>query len=159
MDIQINLNGSDQSFAVTEQLTLLQLLRGEGCYSVKHGCESGDCGACTVLVNDRPTVSCIMLAAQAGDKRVVTLEGLDGEPSATCVQEAFVNSGAIQCGYCTPAMIIVTRTLLAQSPSPSETQIREALTGILCRCTGYVKPVEAVLHAARRKRELAAHGG
>lgn len=158
MEIHVKLNGCDQTFSVSERLTLLQLLRDEGCYSVKHGCESGDCGACTVLVNDRPAVSCIMLAAQAHEKHVVTLEGLDDEPSAACVQDAFVNSGAIQCGYCTPAMILVARALLGRSPSPSETEIREALTGVLCRCTGYVKPVEAVLQAARRKSEVAKHG-
>jgi putative selenate reductase molybdopterin-binding subunit len=158
MEIHFKLNGSDQNFGVSERLTLLQLLRDKGCYSVKHGCESGDCGACTVLVNDRPAVSCIMLAVQAHEKRVTTLEGLDDEPIAACVQDAFVNSGAIQCGYCTPAMVLVARALLGRSPSPSETEIREALTGVLCRCTGYVKPVEAVLHAARRKTELAKHG-
>jgi aerobic-type carbon monoxide dehydrogenase small subunit (CoxS/CutS family) len=99
-----------------------------------------------------------MLAAQAHEKRVTTLEGLDDEPGAACVQDAFVNSGAIQCGYCTPAMVLLARTLLDRSPSPSETEIREALTGVLCRCTGYVKPVEAVLHAALLKSELAKHG-
>lgn len=158
MEIHVELNGSDQTFAVSERLTLLQLLRDEGCYSVKHGCESGDCGACTVLVNDRPAVSCIMLAAQAHEKRVVTLEGLDGEPSAACIQDAFVNSGAIQCGYCTPAMILVARALLGRSSTPSETEIREALNGVLCRCTGYVKPVEAVLQATREKSEATTHG-
>ena len=158
MDIHVKLNGSDQTFGVGDHLTLFQLLRDNGCYSVKRGCESGDCGACTVLVNDRPAVSCIMLAAQAHDKRVITLEGLCDEPSAVCVQDAFVNSGAIQCGYCTPAMILAARALLDRSPSPSETEIREALTGVLCRCTGYVKPVEAVLQAASRKSELAKHG-
>ena len=158
MDIHVKLNGSDQTFGVGDPLTLFQLLRDNGCYSVKRGCESGDCGACTVLVNDRPAVSCIMLAAQAHDKRVITLEGLCDEPSAVCVQDAFVNSGAIQCGYCTPAMILAARALLDRSPSPSETEIREALTGVLCRCTGYVKPVEAVLQAASRTSELAKHG-
>ena len=158
MEIHVKLNGSDQTFGVSERLTLLQLLRNEGCYSVKHGCESGDCGACTVLVNDRLAVSCIMLAAQAHEKRVVTLEGLDDEVSAACVQDAFVNSGAIQCGYCTPAMILVGRALLGRNSTPSETEIREALTGVLCRCTGYIKPVEAVLQAARQKSELAKHG-
>ena len=158
MKIQLKLNGCDQNFDVSEQLTLLQLLRDEGCYSVKHGCESGDCGACTVLINDRPAVSCIMLAAQAHEKSVITLEGLDDEPRTGCIQDAFVNSGAIQFGYCTPAMILVTRALLDRSSSPSETQIREALNGVLCRCTGYVKPVEAVLNAVRQQSEVTTHG-
>lgn len=157
MEIRINLNGSEQSFAVSDRLTLLQLLRSEGYYSVKHGCESGDCGACTVLVDERPIVSCIMLAAQAHEKRLVTLEGLGSESCTANIQEAFVASGAIQCGYCTPAMIIVARALLARSLSATEEEIREALTGVLCRCTGYIKPVEALLHAAR-KGEPATHG-
>jgi putative selenate reductase molybdopterin-binding subunit len=158
MKIQLRLNGSNQAFDVSDRLTLLRLLRDEGCYSVKHGCESGDCGGCTVLVNDCPAVSCSMLAAQAHEKRVVTLEGLDDSPDAACIQEAFINSGAIQCGYCTPAMILVTRALLRQRSAPSETQIREALNGVLCRCTGYVKPVEAVVRAARQQSEVMTHG-
>ena len=149
MNININVNGSDQTFEANDRLTLLHLLRGEGLHSVKHGCESGDCGACTVLVDERPVVCCIMLAAQAEGKSVVTLEGAGGRDEVARLQGAFVETGAIQCGYCTPAMILAAAALLERRPGATEEEVREALAGVLCRCTGYVKPVEAVLRAAR----------
>ena len=147
MEISIQINGVEETFEVNDRLLLLWLLRSEGLTSVKHGCETGDCGACAVLVNGRPVVSCIMLAAQAHGKRVVTLEGMNDTPGAARLQRAFTGTGAIQCGYCTPAMILVAKALLDERPRASEAEVREALDGVLCRCTGYVKPVEAILRA------------
>ena len=149
MKISIDLNGAAQTFEADARLTLLHLLRREGLHSVKHGCESGDCGACTVLLDGRPVVCCVMLAVQADGKSVVTLEGAGGWEPASRLQGAFVETGAIQCGYCTPAMILAAAALLERRPGASEEDVREALAGVLCRCTGYVKPVEAVLRAAR----------
>ena len=148
MRIKVHLNGAEQTFEVGDRTLLLQLLRGEGLHSVKHGCETGDCGACTVLLDGRPVVSCIMLAAQAADRRVETLEGLNGRPEVVRLQRAFAATGAIQCGYCTPAMVVAASALLGLSPRATEEEVRDALAGVLCRCTGYVKPVEAVLGAA-----------
>ena len=144
MEIKINLNSMEETFRVNDRVRLMQLLRREGCQSVKHGCETGDCGACTVLVDGLPIVSCVMLAAQADGRRVATMEGLDSTPMMERLQRAFINSGAIQCGYCTPAMLLVANALLDHVPRASEGEIREALAGVLCRCTGYVKPVEAI---------------
>lgn len=144
LEIKINLNGMDETLRVGDRVRLMQMLRGAGCQSVKHGCETGDCGACTVLVDGRPVVSCVMLAAQADGKKVVTLEGLNSTPTMERLQGAFIKSGAIQCGYCTPAMLLVANALLEKSPAACEAEIREALAGVLCRCTGYVKPVEAI---------------
>ena len=144
MEIKINLNGIEETFRVNTAMRLMQLLRREGCHSIKHGCETGDCGTCTVLVDGLPIVSCVMLAAQADGRRVLTMEGLNSTPMMERLQHAFMSTGAIQCGYCTPAMLVVAKALLDQSPHAREKQIREALDGVLCRCTGYVKPVEAI---------------
>lgn len=149
MEIKLTLNGREESYQVSDGCLLLQLLRREGCYSVKHGCETGDCGVCTVLLDGRPVVSCILLAAQADGKRVTTLEGLNSGREIDVIQRAFMEAGAIQCGYCTPAMIVVAKALLDKIPTATGAEIREALAGVLCRCTAYIKPVEAILHAAR----------
>ena len=136
--------------------TLLNALRRLGYFGVKHGCESGECGACAVLVDGRVINSCLLLAAQAEGHVVETIEGLGQHPhqgwKTTAglhpLQTAFVENGAIQCGYCTPAQILAAKQLLDANPNPSEAEVREALAGVLCRCTGYVKPVQAVLKAA-----------
>ncbi len=136
--------------------TLLKALRRSGYFGVKHGCETGECGACTVLLDGKPVNSCVMLAAQAEGHGIKTIEDLGEHPEKgwratigmNAIQQAFVEMGAIQCGYCTPAMILAAHSLIAAEPSPSEEQVRESLSGVLCRCTGYLKPVQAVLHAA-----------
>jgi carbon-monoxide dehydrogenase small subunit len=112
----------------------------------KLGCETGDCGSCTVLVDGKPVKSCLYLAIKAADRDVLTIEGLKGEDGKLHpLQEAFIEHFAIQCGYCTPGMILMAKALLDENPDPTEEEVREALTGNLCRCTGYVKIVEAIL--------------
>ncbi len=160
MQIAFRLNGEDKALEVRPSQTLLSALRENGVYGVKHGCETGECGACTVLLDGKPVNSCVMLAAQAAGHDITTVEGIGGgqgrgwrgsEP-LHALQTAFVETGAIQCGYCTPGMIMASYALLAEEPNPSEAQVREALTGVLCRCTGYLKPVQAVLRAAAALR-------
>lgn len=208
MKISIKLNGEKKQFDVAANMPLLSLLRNEaGCFSVKHGCETGECGACCVLVGGKVVNACILLAAQVDQREIVTLEGLGTQaakvesikatlppleavanrssfqnPDAFSadvtasdyealhpVQRAFVDTHAIQCGYCTPGMILSTVALFAEkglielphsmskrksrkakSSPPSNEEIRDALAGNLCRCTGYVKPVEAVKEAAKK---------
>jgi aerobic-type carbon monoxide dehydrogenase small subunit (CoxS/CutS family)/CO/xanthine dehydrogenase FAD-binding subunit len=147
--IELTLNGHPASVQIEARTSLLELLRREGLWGVKHGCETGECGACAVLVDGRPVVSCLLLAIRAQGRAVETVEGLGAPDRLHPVQQAFVDSGAIQCGYCTPAMLLLARSLLDSVPRPTEAQVREALAGCLCRCTGYVKPVEAVLRASR----------
>ena len=153
MKINLFINGEEKTLAVAPGELLLHTLRKAGYYGVKHGCETGECGACAVILDGKLVNSCTMLAAQAQGAAIVTIEGLapDGPGARGAVdpiQQAFIDSGAIQCGYCTPAQILAAKALLEQNPSPTEGQVREALAGVLCRCTGYVKPVQAVLHAA-----------
>ncbi len=168
MKIRLSINGRGTEMDVDRNASLLHALRAAGLWSVKHGCESGDCGACAVLMDGRLVNSCALLAVQAAGKRIVTAEGLgslaDQGWKTTLglhpLQDAFVEVGAIQCGYCTPAMVLAAKELLdsrgysaGESPQPlTEAEVREALSGVLCRCTGYVKPVQAVLRAASRLR-------
>lgn len=136
--------------------SLLKVLRANGYFGVKHGCETGECGACAILLDGKPVNSCVLLAAQAEGHRIETIEVLGEHPAQGWkttqglhpLQQAFVETGAIQCGYCTPAQLLAAQSLLEQNPSPNETEVREALSGVLCRCTGYLKPVQAVLRAA-----------
>ena len=157
MMIQFTLNGTPIEIDIPTDTTLLTALREElGIFGVKHGCETGECGACTVLLDGEPVNSCVMLAVQADGHELVTIEALGEHPEhgwriskgLDPLQKAFVDTGAIQCGFCTPAMILAARALLAEEPDPTEAQIREVLSGVLCRCTGYIKPVYAVLRAA-----------
>jgi len=156
MNITFELNGEGVSWDVAPNQTLLAVLRAQGVFGVKHGCETGECGACAALLDNIPVNSCIMLAAQASGRKITTIEGLGGDQQRGwkgseplhALQTAFVETGAIQCGYCSPAMILAAKTLLDNEPNPTEHQIREALTGVLCRCTGYLKPVQAILRAA-----------
>lgn len=147
--IELTLNGETRRPHVEARTTLLEALRGSGLWGVKHGCETGECGACTVLVDGRPVVSCLMLALRVQGRSVQTVEGLGTPDALHPVQRAFVDTGAVQCGFCTPAMELCAKALLDALPDPTEGEIREALAGCLCRCTGYVKPVEAVQRAAR----------
>jgi aerobic-type carbon monoxide dehydrogenase small subunit (CoxS/CutS family) len=150
--IRLTLNGEVREAEIEPAESLLSLLRRSGCLSVKYGCGSGDCGTCTVIADGRVVVSCIMLAAKANGRDIRTMEGWRGDRALEVLTEVFVQHAAVQCGYCTPGMILAARTLLAEGPDPSEETVRHALAGNLCRCTGYVKPVEAVLEAARRLR-------
>ncbi len=148
--IHLEINGHHHTVTVAPGDSLLEVLRREGYFGVKHGCETGDCGVCAVLLDGRIVNSCILLAMQAEGHAITTIEGI-GSPSALHpLQQAFVDAGAIQCGYCTPAQILAAKALLEEDPHPSEEAIREAIAGVLCRCTGYKKPVEAILSVARR---------
>jgi aerobic-type carbon monoxide dehydrogenase small subunit (CoxS/CutS family)/CO/xanthine dehydrogenase FAD-binding subunit len=146
--VELWVNGERRKAAVEARSTLLDVLRGEGLHGVKHGCETGECGACTVLMDGRPVCSCLTLALRAEGRQVETVEGLGTPDALHPVQQALVDTGAIQCGYCTPAMALCAKALLESVPHPTEEEARDALAGCLCRCTGYLKPVEAVLRAA-----------
>jgi putative selenate reductase molybdopterin-binding subunit len=148
MRVHFTLNGQPKMMEIGAGETLLAVLRRQGVWGVKHGCETGECGACLVLMNGRPKPTCVLLAAQADGRSLTTIEGLADGQTLHPIQRAFVETGAIQCGFCTPAMILAARALLQEVPAPSEVEVRECLSGVLCRCTGYVKPVEAVLRAA-----------
>ncbi|HWI63550.1 MAG TPA: molybdopterin cofactor-binding domain-containing protein, partial [Symbiobacteriaceae bacterium] len=148
MRVTFTLNGAEQRLDVRPGATLLEALRSEAVFSVKHGCESGECGACAVLVDGELRPSCVMLAAQADGRRIVTAESFGTPSRLGPVQQAFLDCGGVQCGYCTPAMLLATTQLLQANPSPTEQEARDCLSGVLCRCTGYVKPVEAILRAA-----------
>ncbi|MFM8427394.1 MAG: molybdopterin cofactor-binding domain-containing protein, partial [Chloroflexota bacterium] len=152
MRIQFNLNGQQHTAECRTDETLMAFLRRSGLWSVKHGCETGDCGACSVLVDGKITPTCVMLAGQVDGRSVTTLESLNPTPALHPIQQAFADTGAIQCGYCTPAMILAAKMLLDREPNPSEEQVRETLSAVLCRCTGYVKPVESVMRAAAMLR-------
>lgn len=144
--ITLSVNGDSYELDVDPRRTLMQVLRGELELRGTHeGCGSGDCGACTVLLDNEPVPSCLVLAADVDGRDVVTVEGLvqDGEPHA--VQKAIVAHGGIQCGYCTPGIVISSVALLNENPHPDERQVRAAIAGNLCRCTGYQKIVAAVV--------------
>jgi len=157
MKINVTLNGSLLELTIHPKDTLLVVLRREGYYGVKYGgCEKGECGACTVLVDGKTINSCTILAAQVDGHSIETIEAMGEHPEQGWkktgglhpIQQALVESGAIQCGYCTPAFALAAKALLAKKPHPSEKDVREAISGILCRCTGYHKPVQAILRAA-----------
>jgi aerobic-type carbon monoxide dehydrogenase small subunit (CoxS/CutS family) len=133
--------------------TLLEVLREDlGLTGTKHGCELGECGACAVLVEGRPVLSCLLLAAECEGAQVRTVEGLANGACLHPVQESFADLGAAQCGYCTPGMLMTACALLERNPDPDRREIREALSGVLCRCTGYLQIFEAVEQAARQVR-------
>src|SRR3972149_556220 len=145
----LQVNGETHTLSVKPNLTLLDLLRGKlGLTGTKKGCELGDCGACTVMLNGKTVNSCLVLAMEADGKEVLTIEGVSSGPVLHPIQQAFIDHGAIQCGYCTPGMIMSAKALLDRNPSPTEEEIRLGLVGNLCRCTGDVKIVEAVRAAA-----------
>ncbi|HTS66720.1 MAG TPA: (2Fe-2S)-binding protein [Candidatus Acidoferrales bacterium] len=151
MELRLTVNGNPQVWDIAPGDLLLDVLRREGYFGVKRGCETGECGACTVLVDGKAINSCLMFAAQAEGREVVTIEGIAQDGRLDPLQEAFLDHGAVQCGFCTGGMIVGAKALLDRHPHPTEDQVREALSGHLCRCTGYKKPVEAVLAAAGRK--------
>ncbi|MDA8264005.1 MAG: (2Fe-2S)-binding protein [Actinomycetota bacterium] len=153
MRIVITVNGDSYAKEIEPDLTLLSLVRDVlELTGTKWGCLTGDCGACTVLVDGQPVVSCLQLACQVDGREVETVEGLETEDGLDRVQAAFVANGAAQCGFCTPGMIMAAAALLRRNPLPDEAQIRDALSGNLCRCTGYNKIVDAVLDAANQSR-------
>lgn len=151
--IQLTVNGESHAVAVPVHRTLLEVLREDlGLTGTKHGCELGECGTCTVLIDGEPVLSCLVLAASCQGGDVTTIEGLETSEGLHPVQQAFVELGAAQCGYCTPGFILVAGALLDSNPIPTRSEIEEALGGNLCRCTGYLKIYEAVELAAARLR-------
>lgn len=148
--IQLTINGEPVESAVSTNQTLVQFLRDDmGLTGTKHGCGLGDCGACTVLMDGKAVNSCLVLAIQADGTDILTIEGLAENGKLHPLQQAFVDNGAIQCGFCTPGMILSAKALLDEKPNPSELEIRTAISGNLCRCTGYQKIVQAVDEAAK----------
>lgn len=151
MEIVLTVNGAERSADVPSATTLLELLRDHlGLTGTKRGCGGGECGACSVILDGEPVTSCLVFAAQCRGRDIVTIEGLSKRPGELDrVQRAFIDAGAVQCGYCTPGMIMSAAALLSKKPHPSRAEIAEALSGNLCRCTGYVKIVDAVEMASR----------
>jgi carbon-monoxide dehydrogenase small subunit len=148
--ITVTVNGVKEYLDVPSNLTLLQMLRETlALTGTKNGCAAGECGACTVLLNGEPVNSCLMLAVEADGAEIVTVEGLAHDEQLDVVQQTFVDEGGVQCGFCTPGMLISAQALLGRNPHPTEEEIREALLGNLCRCTGYTRIVGAVQKAAR----------
>ncbi len=155
--IRLIVNGERYALSVASHHTLLRVLREQlALTGTKNGCEAGECGACVVLMNGEPVNSCLVLAPEADGAEILTVEGLAHDGQLDPLQEAFIASGAVQCGYCTPGILINARALLNRNPHPSREEIREALVGNLCRCTGYVRIVDAVERAAQGKSEVAA---
>ena len=151
MRIALSINGEQCETDVWEGESLLFALREHlGFPGSKNACEQGECGSCSVLLDGKLVCSCLVLAAQAEGHEVVTVEGLSQDGSLHRVQEAFIATGAVQCGFCTPGLVVATADLLQRSPSPTDDEIREALSGNLCRCTGYAKIFDAVRMAAGR---------
>ena len=149
--VKFTLNGKKVEVKVKPNTTLLDLLRRKlKITSVKRGCERGECGACTVLIDNRPVNSCLVLAPQVDGKNVVTIEGIVKNGELHPIQEAFIETGAVQCGFCTPGIILTLKALFDINSDPSEEDIRKAIEGNLCRCTGYTKIVEAALLAKER---------
>ncbi len=147
--IRLRVNGADYEVAAAPNRTLLDCLREDlGLTGAKKGCDSGDCGSCTVLIEGRPVNSCLVLAIDAREKDILTIEGLADKKGLHPLQEAFIEHGAVQCGFCTSGVILSAKYLLEQNPHPTEREIRLGIAGNLCRCTGYVKIVEAIQAAA-----------
>jgi len=148
--IRLQINGEPYDLLVEPRQTLLNVLREElGLTGTKKGCDTGDCGACTILIDGKPINSCLALAVEANGKEITTIEGLARGNDLHPLQEAFIQAGAIQCGYCTPGMILTAKALLEENPTPSEEEVKRAIAGNLCRCTGYVKIVQAIQAAAK----------
>ncbi|MBI5546957.1 MAG: (2Fe-2S)-binding protein [Deltaproteobacteria bacterium] len=157
MKFDTTINGMARTLECEPTATLFEVLRGAGHHSIKQGCDrEGTCGACTVLLDGQPILSCITPAAKAAGHEITMVEALGTPADPHPLQKAFVEAGAVQCGYCTPGMILAAKSLLDRTTSPTDAQIADALSGNLCRCTGYVKITEAVKNAAQ---EMAKNGG
>ena len=149
ISIEMKINGEIYFVAVKPNETLLDVIRDKiGLTGTKKGCDTGQCGACTVLMAGKPVPSCLVLAVDVKGKEITTIEGVAIDGRLHPLQEAFVNEGAVQCGYCTPGVILSAKALLDVNPSPTKQEIKEAIAGNLCRCTGYVKIVKAISSAA-----------
>lgn len=148
MKLNTRINGRDLCLEIKPNDTLLETLRQAGFKSVKYGCGEGMCGACAVLIDGKPRTSCITLAGTVEGTEIITVEGMGNPDKPHALQQAFVDAGATQCGYCNPGSLIAAKALLDSNPTPTAEDVKDALDGNLCRCSGYVKRVEAVLSAA-----------
>jgi aerobic-type carbon monoxide dehydrogenase small subunit (CoxS/CutS family) len=152
VEIKMTVNGEEVTATVDPGLSLLSFLRENlGLTGTREGCGKGDCGNCTVLLDGQPALSCILFAFQAAGRSVTTIEGVSEKEKLAVIQECFIDKGAIQCGFCTPAMILSGKALLERNPRPSREEIREAISGVLCRCTGYKKIVDAIEETSLRQ--------
>ena len=155
--ISLTINGEYEQVEVPSQMTLLQMLRDKlALTGTKNGCNAGECGSCTVLLDGEPVNSCMVLAVECQGASIVTVEGLAQDGVLDPVQQTILEHGGVQCGFCTPGILISARALLDRNPNPSEDDIHESLVGNLCRCTGYLRIVDAVKDAASRQAEVAA---
>lgn len=151
--INLTVNGERHSLEVLNKRTLLEVIREDlGLTGTKKMCDMGDCGSCTVIMNGRAVNSCLILAVDADGAEVLTIEGLSQDEGLHPLQTSFIERGAIQCGFCTPGMILAAKALLDENPSPTELEVKEAIAGNFCRCTGYVRIVDAILAAAQTMR-------
>lgn len=143
--IELKVNGESYEVAIDPRRTLLEVLRENlGLTGAKEGCDLGDCGTCTVLIDGKPMLSCLILAADSEEKEITTIEGLASEGKLNPLQQSFVDHGAIQCGYCTPGMILSAKAMLDENSKPTEEEVKRGISGNLCRCTGYTKILEAI---------------
>ena len=151
VNISLEVNGKLFEVSVDENLRLIDLLRDElGLTGTKEGCGEGECGACTILLDGKPVNSCLVLAVDADGRDILTIEGLSNGTELDNLQASFITHGALQCGYCTPGMVMAAKGLLAENPHPTEEEVKEAISGNLCRCTGYKKIIEAIMDVAER---------
>lgn len=156
MHVELEINDTGYSCDADAGETLLRVLRRLGFWSVKYGCDTGECGACAVLVDGRPILSCLYPVPKAVGSRITTIEALGHPNTLHPLQQCFLDRGAVQCGYCTPAMLLVAHALIRSRTQPDPGEIREALASVLCRCTGYVKPIEAIAAGADAASGIAA---
>ena len=151
--VQLKINDESFELAVEPQRTLLEVLREDlGLTGTKSGCDTGECGACTVIIDGKAVLACMTLAVEVQDKGILTIEGISRDGELHPIQRSFVEHGAIQCGYCTPGMILSAKVLLDQVPEPTEAEVKRAIEGNLCRCTGYNKIIEAIVNTEYTKK-------
>lgn len=158
MEIVISINGEDKRLTIAPNDILLDVLRREGYTGVKRGCGTGDCGACTVIFNGKAIDSCLMMAAQADGAEIMTIEGLAKNGRLHPLQQAFLEHGAAQCGFCIPGMLLSAKAFLDENPHPTEEEAREAILGNLCRCTGYKKQIEAIMAVVKKRKKFNLYG-
>lgn len=152
MELKVIINKEKKTITIAPNDILLDILRREGYQGVKRGCGQGDCGACAILLNGIPVNSCLIFAAHCEGMKITTIEGIADADNLHPLQKSFLDHSASQCGFCTPGMIISTTALLKKNPNPSEAELRDALSGNLCRCTGYVKPLEAIKSITKSRK-------
>jgi carbon-monoxide dehydrogenase small subunit len=153
-DINLKVNGKIYAIQVDSKDMLVDVIRDKvGLTGTKEGCGTGECGACTVLINSEPVNSCLYLAIRAEGKEILTIEGLGNPASLHPLQQAFVENGAVQCGFCAPGMLLSAHALLVKNPNPSEQEIRKGISGNICRCSGYVKVIKSIQQAAARLQQ------